>query len=162
MSWLITWLYYKRSVFKLNYYIRLSLYEPFVFAIAENTDLWLQCSNNRLDTLKKHLPFSGEEGLQDLEETALRFEESIFTTATSQVCISHLCINLRLDLLEVKFTATSYLFPLFCSQIIWERYLWKCWGSRQNTRLLEWTLFRLMLEVLAEIPKIQVHIPILL
>lgn len=40
--------------------------------------------NKVLDTLKKHLPISGEEGLQDLEETAVRFEESTFTTATSQ------------------------------------------------------------------------------
>ncbi|XP_057763671.1 uncharacterized protein LOC130984975 isoform X2 [Salvia miltiorrhiza] len=37
-----------------------------------------------LEILKNHLPFSEEEELQDLEETALRFEESIFTTATSQ------------------------------------------------------------------------------
>ncbi|KAL3622692.1 Mediator of RNA polymerase II transcription subunit 15a [Castilleja foliolosa] len=34
-----------------------------------------------METLKKHLPFSGEE---ELKEIAVRFEEKIFTVATSQ------------------------------------------------------------------------------
>ncbi|XP_042066140.1 mediator of RNA polymerase II transcription subunit 15a-like isoform X2 [Salvia splendens] len=37
-----------------------------------------------LEMLKKHMPFAGEEGLQDLQETALRCEERIFMKATSQ------------------------------------------------------------------------------
>ncbi|XP_042059809.1 mediator of RNA polymerase II transcription subunit 15a-like isoform X1 [Salvia splendens] len=37
-----------------------------------------------LEMLKKHIPFAGEEGLQDLQETALRCEERIFIKATSQ------------------------------------------------------------------------------
>ncbi|CAH2080564.1 unnamed protein product [Thlaspi arvense] len=39
---------------------------------------------SRMETLKRHLPFSGPEGLQELKKIALRFEEKIFTTATSQ------------------------------------------------------------------------------
>ncbi|KAL1561875.1 mediator of RNA polymerase II transcription subunit 15a-like isoform X2 [Salvia divinorum] len=37
-----------------------------------------------LETLKMHIPFVGEEGLQDLQETALRCEERIFMKATGQ------------------------------------------------------------------------------
>ncbi|XP_047951941.1 mediator of RNA polymerase II transcription subunit 15a-like isoform X2 [Salvia hispanica] len=37
-----------------------------------------------LEMLKKHIPFAGEEGLHDLQETALRCEERIFMKATSQ------------------------------------------------------------------------------
>ncbi|KAL8108575.1 hypothetical protein AgCh_024882 [Apium graveolens] len=37
-----------------------------------------------MDTLKRHLPFSGQEGLQELEKIAVRFEEKIYTAATSQ------------------------------------------------------------------------------
>ncbi|KAF7152151.1 hypothetical protein RHSIM_Rhsim01G0122900 [Rhododendron simsii] len=38
----------------------------------------------RMDTLKRHLPFSGQEGLQELKKIAVRFEEKIYTSATSQ------------------------------------------------------------------------------
>ncbi|KAI3756100.1 hypothetical protein L1987_55913 [Smallanthus sonchifolius] len=37
-----------------------------------------------LDTLKRHLPFSGHEGLQELKKIAARFEDKIYSTATSQ------------------------------------------------------------------------------
>ena len=40
---------------------------------------------SRMDTLKRHLPFSGQEGLQELKKIAVRFEEKIYTSATSQV-----------------------------------------------------------------------------
>ncbi|KAK9077745.1 hypothetical protein SSX86_006082 [Deinandra increscens subsp. villosa] len=40
--------------------------------------------NKILDTLKRHLPFSGTDGLQELMNIALRFEEKIYTAATSQ------------------------------------------------------------------------------
>ncbi|XP_057502892.1 mediator of RNA polymerase II transcription subunit 15a-like isoform X1 [Actinidia eriantha] len=40
--------------------------------------------NKIMDTLKRHLPFSGEEGLQELKKIALRFEEKIYTSSTSQ------------------------------------------------------------------------------
>ena len=39
----------------------------------------------RLETLKRHLPVSGQERLQELEKIAIRFEEQIYTAATSQV-----------------------------------------------------------------------------
>ncbi|XP_024452842.1 mediator of RNA polymerase II transcription subunit 15a isoform X1 [Populus trichocarpa] len=37
-----------------------------------------------METLKRHLLFSGEEGLQELKKIAIRFEEKIYTTATNQ------------------------------------------------------------------------------
>ncbi|XP_022716550.1 LOW QUALITY PROTEIN: mediator of RNA polymerase II transcription subunit 15a-like [Durio zibethinus] len=40
--------------------------------------------NKIMDTLKRHLPFSGQEGLNELRKIALRFEEKIFTEANSQ------------------------------------------------------------------------------
>ncbi|EPS63045.1 hypothetical protein M569_11742, partial [Genlisea aurea] len=40
--------------------------------------------NKILETLKRHLPFSGAEGLQELKKIALKFEEKIFTAASSQ------------------------------------------------------------------------------
>jgi len=39
----------------------------------------------RMETLKRHLLFSGEEGLQELKKIAIQFEEKIYTTATNQV-----------------------------------------------------------------------------
>lgn len=42
-------------------------------------------SNIRMDTLKRHLPFSGQEGLQELMKIAVRFEGKIYDAATSQV-----------------------------------------------------------------------------
>ncbi|KAK5830929.1 hypothetical protein PVK06_014724 [Gossypium arboreum] len=40
--------------------------------------------NKIMDTLKRHLPFSGQEGLSELRKIAVRFEEKIFTAASSQ------------------------------------------------------------------------------
>ncbi|XP_061980964.1 mediator of RNA polymerase II transcription subunit 15a-like isoform X4 [Populus nigra] len=37
-----------------------------------------------METLKRHLPFSGQEGLQELKKIAVRFEEKIYTAATNQ------------------------------------------------------------------------------
>jgi hypothetical protein len=39
----------------------------------------------RMETLKRHLPVSGQEGLQELKKIAIRFEEKIYTAAVSQV-----------------------------------------------------------------------------
>ncbi|XP_011014848.1 PREDICTED: mediator of RNA polymerase II transcription subunit 15a-like isoform X1 [Populus euphratica] len=38
----------------------------------------------RMETLKRHLPFTGQEGLQELKKIAVRFEEKIYTAATNQ------------------------------------------------------------------------------
>ncbi|XP_033129230.1 uncharacterized protein LOC103872372 isoform X2 [Brassica rapa] len=38
-----------------------------------------------LETLKKHIPYSGKEGIEELMRVAVSFEELIFNTATSQV-----------------------------------------------------------------------------
>ncbi|XP_028766424.1 mediator of RNA polymerase II transcription subunit 15a [Neltuma alba] len=40
--------------------------------------------NKIMETLKRHLPISGEEGLHELRKIAQRFEEKIYTAATSQ------------------------------------------------------------------------------
>uniref|UniRef100_A0A803MMR0 Mediator complex subunit 15 KIX domain-containing protein n=1 Tax=Chenopodium quinoa TaxID=63459 RepID=A0A803MMR0_CHEQI len=40
--------------------------------------------NKIMETLKRHLPFSGQEGLQELRQIAIRFEEKIYSAATSQ------------------------------------------------------------------------------
>ena len=38
----------------------------------------------RMETLKRHLPVSGQEGLHELRKIAIRFEEKTYTAATSQ------------------------------------------------------------------------------
>ncbi|KAK4252941.1 hypothetical protein QN277_011066 [Acacia crassicarpa] len=40
--------------------------------------------NKMMETLKRHIPFSGQEGLHELRNIAQRFEEKIYTAATSQ------------------------------------------------------------------------------
>nr|TKS04630.1 hypothetical protein D5086_0000140990 [Populus alba] len=40
--------------------------------------------NKIMETIKRHLPFSGQEGLQELKKIAVRFEEKIYTAATNQ------------------------------------------------------------------------------
>ncbi|KAL8528348.1 hypothetical protein ACS0TY_005962 [Phlomoides rotata] len=54
-----------------------------MLAVA-NIGLRLLCLMSRMGILKRHLPFSGQEGLQDLKKIAVRFEEIIYTAATSQ------------------------------------------------------------------------------
>ncbi|XP_045830043.1 mediator of RNA polymerase II transcription subunit 15a-like [Trifolium pratense] len=43
-----------------------------------------QIINKVLDTLKKHLPVNGSEGLLELQKIAQRFEDKIFTAATDE------------------------------------------------------------------------------
>ncbi|KAG5608817.1 hypothetical protein H5410_020098 [Solanum commersonii] len=40
--------------------------------------------NKIMETLKRHLPVSGKEGVQELKKIAVRFEEKIYSAATSQ------------------------------------------------------------------------------
>ncbi|KAK4373504.1 hypothetical protein RND71_008888 [Anisodus tanguticus] len=40
--------------------------------------------NKIMETLKRHLPVSGQEGVQELKKIAVRFEEKIYSAATSQ------------------------------------------------------------------------------
>ncbi|PRQ35054.1 putative coactivator CBP, KIX domain-containing protein [Rosa chinensis] len=47
-------------------------------------DLRQRIVNKTMDTLKRRLPFSGQEGLHELKKIAVRFEEKIYTAATSQ------------------------------------------------------------------------------
>ncbi|CAK9145919.1 unnamed protein product [Ilex paraguariensis] len=44
----------------------------------------MYCFTSRLETLQRHHPFSGQEGLQELKKMSVRFEEKIYTAATSQ------------------------------------------------------------------------------
>ena len=59
----------------------------------------------RMETLKRHLPVSGQEGLSELRKIAVRFEEKIFTAATSQVFL--------LALLLFKSRIVIYVYPIF-------------------------------------------------
>eukprot|EP00258_Populus_trichocarpa_P037758 XP_024453777.1 mediator of RNA polymerase II transcription subunit 15a isoform X2 [Populus trichocarpa] len=47
-------------------------------------DSWKRIVDKIMETLKRHLPFSGQEGLQELKKIAVRFEEKIYTAATNQ------------------------------------------------------------------------------
>ncbi|KAK4252948.1 hypothetical protein QN277_011071 [Acacia crassicarpa] len=40
--------------------------------------------NKILETLRRHIPYSGQEGLDELRQIAARFEEKIYYSATSQ------------------------------------------------------------------------------
>ncbi|CAH9115708.1 unnamed protein product [Cuscuta epithymum] len=44
----------------------------------------LRIVNKITETLKQHLPFSGQEGLQELKKIAVRFEEKIYAVATDR------------------------------------------------------------------------------
>jgi len=44
--------------------------------------------NKIMETLKKHLPFSGPEGINELRRIAARFEEKIFSGALNQVIMN--------------------------------------------------------------------------
>ncbi|KAI5593578.1 hypothetical protein BDE02_03G023100 [Populus trichocarpa] len=58
-------------------------------------------SISRMETLKRHLLFSGEEGLQELKKIAIRFEEKIYTTATNQSDYLRK-ISLEILLMEIR------------------------------------------------------------
>ncbi|XP_057976253.1 mediator of RNA polymerase II transcription subunit 15a-like isoform X6 [Malania oleifera] len=40
--------------------------------------------NKIMDTLKRHLPFSGQDGLHEVRKIAVRFEEKIYSAAIDQ------------------------------------------------------------------------------
>eukprot|EP00261_Vitis_vinifera_P016894 XP_010646279.1 PREDICTED: uncharacterized protein LOC104878154 isoform X1 [Vitis vinifera] len=46
-----------------------------------------------MDTLKRHLRISGPEGLNELRKIVERFEEKIYSTATSQILCSRNCLS---------------------------------------------------------------------
>ncbi|KAF9670548.1 hypothetical protein SADUNF_Sadunf13G0080500 [Salix dunnii] len=61
--------------------------------------------NKIMDTLKRHLPFSGQEGLQELKKIAVRFEEKIYTVAANQVfglCYSDYLRKISLKMLTME------------------------------------------------------------
>ncbi|XP_062012021.1 mediator of RNA polymerase II transcription subunit 15a-like [Rosa rugosa] len=57
--------------------------------------------NKIMDTLKRHLPFSGPEGLLELQKIAARFEEKVYTAATSQLDYERK-ISLKMLTMETK------------------------------------------------------------
>ncbi|KAJ6704454.1 MEDIATOR OF RNA polymerase II TRANSCRIPTION SUBUNIT 15A-RELATED [Salix viminalis] len=57
--------------------------------------------NKKMYSLKRHLPFSGQEGLQEHRKIAARFEEKIYTAATNQYDYLRK-ISLRMLLMELK------------------------------------------------------------
>jgi hypothetical protein len=50
-----------------------------------------------METLKKHLPVSVPEGLNELQKIAVRFEEKIYTAATNQVQLTLPLLFLRAE-----------------------------------------------------------------
>lgn len=52
----------------------------------------------RVETLKRHLPFSGLEGALEIETIAVRFEEKIYSAATSQVYTSQWTCSMQGEL----------------------------------------------------------------
>ena len=59
--------------------------------------------NKIMDTLKRHLPSSGPEGQQEIERIAARFEEKVYTDATSQPDYLR-TISLKMRTMETKVT----------------------------------------------------------
>ncbi|XWS20494.1 hypothetical protein CRYUN_Cryun31cG0105600 [Craigia yunnanensis] len=57
--------------------------------------------NKIMDTLKRHLPFSGQEGLHELRKIAVRFEEKVFTAAFNQSDYLRI-ISLKMLTMETK------------------------------------------------------------
>ncbi|ONH99404.1 hypothetical protein PRUPE_6G027900 [Prunus persica] len=57
--------------------------------------------NKIMETLKRHLPFSSQEGLQELKKIAVRFEEKIYAAATSQSDYLRK-ISLKMLTMEIK------------------------------------------------------------
>ncbi|KAH0921605.1 hypothetical protein HID58_021623 [Brassica napus] len=56
-------------------------------------------ANTLLETLKKHVPYSGEEGIEELKRIAVSFEELIFNTAKNQM--DYFCkISLKMQSME--------------------------------------------------------------
>nr|GEW03734.1 hypothetical protein [Tanacetum cinerariifolium] len=47
-------------------------------------DMRQRIQNKLIETFKRHLPMTGHEGLQEFTKVAVRFEEMVYTTATSQ------------------------------------------------------------------------------
>ncbi|XP_060669766.1 mediator of RNA polymerase II transcription subunit 15a-like isoform X2 [Ziziphus jujuba] len=60
--------------------------------------------NKIMDTLKKNLPYSGQEGLHELEKVAVRFEEKIYNAAISQ---SDYLRKISLKMLSVETTCSN-------------------------------------------------------
>nr|XP_028955283.1 mediator of RNA polymerase II transcription subunit 15a-like isoform X3 [Malus domestica] len=58
--------------------------------------------NKIMDTLKRHLPFFGQDGLRELSKIVVRFEEKIYTAATSQSDYLRK-ISLRMLTMETKY-----------------------------------------------------------
>ncbi|KAK3187914.1 hypothetical protein Dsin_027475 [Dipteronia sinensis] len=61
--------------------------------------------NQIMDTLKRHLPFSGPEGLNELKKIAGRIEKKIYTAATDQSDYLRR-ISLKMHSMESKFQST--------------------------------------------------------
>ncbi|KAJ7951949.1 mediator of RNA polymerase II transcription subunit 15a-like [Quillaja saponaria] len=66
--------------------------------------------NKIMETLKKHLPVSGQEGLHELKKIAERFEEKIYTAATSQSDYLRK-ISLKMLTMETKSQTTMASLP---------------------------------------------------
>ncbi|KAG6588789.1 Mediator of RNA polymerase II transcription subunit 15a [Cucurbita argyrosperma subsp. argyrosperma] len=64
--------------------------------------------NSIIETLKRHIPVSGPEGLNELRKIAVRFEEKVYNAATSQSDYLRK-ISLRMLTMETKSGTTTAL-----------------------------------------------------
>ncbi|KAI3753829.1 hypothetical protein L2E82_25893 [Cichorium intybus] len=72
---------------------------------GEVGDSSLQSGDWRMVTVKRHLPYSGHEGLQEVRKISERSKENIYTAATSRVEYYFRDENLRIDKFLLKYLA---------------------------------------------------------
>ena len=92
--------------------------------------IWYYCWSLllcRMETLKRHLPISVPEGLNELRKIAIRFEEKIYTAATSQVYPFALMLFLPF-LIEGLFGTENY----FCSPFLKSQWISTTSSEVQN------------------------------
>ncbi|KAI3505707.1 hypothetical protein L1887_27894 [Cichorium endivia] len=72
------------SVIPLDPVIRDSSMESVDWRVQLQADSRQRIVNKIIDTLKRHIPYTGHEGLQELEKIAVKFEDRVYIAATSQ------------------------------------------------------------------------------
>ncbi|KAJ0768967.1 putative coactivator CBP, KIX domain superfamily, mediator complex subunit 15, KIX [Helianthus annuus] len=66
--------------------------------------------NKIMDTLKRHVPFDGPEGLQELMKMAMKFEQRMYTECTSQSDYLRK-ISLKMLTMETRYPAANNVNP---------------------------------------------------
>ncbi|KAF2323093.1 hypothetical protein GH714_033417 [Hevea brasiliensis] len=81
--------------------VQQNLMDPNDWRVHLQADSRERIVNKILETLKRHLPFSGEEGLLELKKIAERFEDKIYVSAVSQSDYLRK-ISLKMLMMETK------------------------------------------------------------